>query len=80
MDMNILHGDVFEYWPEEIATALLINQNYSFNGPEADFNKQSIIDCLYWIKTAAENEYNADMWRQFYNLLAAINDAAIIPF
>lgn len=80
MNMNTLHGDVFEYWPEEIATALLINQNYSFNGPAADFDKQAIIDCLYWIKDAAENEYNFDYWRQFYNLLAAINGAAIIPF
>lgn len=80
MNMNTLHNNIFSYDPEELTTTLLQQQLFSYSGPEADFNKQSIIDCLYWIKAAAENEKNADIWRQFYNLLAAINDAAIIPF
>ncbi len=80
MNMNTLHKNTFSYDPEEIITTLLQKQYFPYNGPAAVFNKQSIIDCLYWIKAAAENEHNADAWRQFYNLLAAINDAVIIPF
>lgn len=80
MDMNKLHKDIFCYDPEEIITTLLQQQLFSYSGPAADFNREAITDCIYWIKAAAENEKNADTWRQFYNLLAAINDAAIIPF
>ena len=80
MDMNKLHKDIFCYDPEEITTTLLQQQLFSYSGPAADFNREAITDCIYWIKAAAENEKNADIWRQFYNLLAAINDAAIIPF
>ena len=80
MNMNILHGDVFSYDPGEITTTLLQDQFFSYSGPEADFNREAITECIYWIKAAAENEKNIDMWRQFYNLLAAINDAAIVPF
>lgn len=80
MNMNTLHNDIFSYDPEELTTTLLQQQLFSYSGPAADFNREAITDCLYWIKAAAENEYNADIWRQFYNLLAAINDAATIPF
>lgn len=80
MDMNKLHKDIFSYDPEEITTTLLQQQLFSYSGPAADFNREAIINCLYWIKAAAENDLNCDYWKQFYNLLAAINDAAIIPF
>lgn len=59
MNMNTLHNDIFSYDPEEITITLLQQQLFSYSGPEADFNKQAIIDCLYWIKAAAENEKNA---------------------
>lgn len=80
MDMNKLHKDIFCYDPEEITTTLWQQQLFSYSGPAADFNREAITNCIYWIKAAAENEKNFDYWRQFYNLLAAINDAAIVPF
>lgn len=96
MNMNIYHNKpinentvyrgVGEYYdPEEIATSLLLSQSlYSYipgksnNAP--DFDKEKIIDAIYWLKTAAENEYNSDSFRQLYNLLAAINENGVIPF
>ena len=80
MNMNTLHNNIFSYDPEEITTTLLQQQLFSYSGSAADFNREAITDCIYWIKAAAENDLNFDYWRQFYNLLAAINDAAIIPF
>ena len=88
MDMNIYHNKpisedtisrgVGEYYdPEEITISLLLSQSlYSYE----DFDKEKIIDAIYWLKTAAENEYNSDSFRQLYNLLAAINENSVIPF
>lgn len=70
------------YDPEEIAATLLqCCQNlYSFAGSSPDFDKSQIIDCLYWLKAAAENPKDRDSFRQLYNLLAAVNESNIIPF
>lgn len=88
MDMNIYHNKpisedtiyrgVGEYYdPEEITISLLLSQSlYSYE----DFDKEKIIDAIYWLKTAAENEHNADSFRQLYNLLAAVNENSVIPF
>ena len=88
MDMNIYHNKpisedtiyrgVGEYYdPEEITISLLLSQSlYSYE----DFDKEKIIDAIYWLKTAAENEYNSDSFRQLYNLLAAINENSVMPF
>ena len=88
MDMNIYHNKpinedtiyrgVGEYYdPEEITISLLRSQSiYSYE----DFDKEKIIDAICWLKTAAENEYNPDSFRQLYNLLAAINENNVIPF
>lgn len=88
MDMNIYHNKpisedtiyrgIGEYYdPEEITISLLLSQSlYSYE----DFDKEKIIDAIYWLKTAAENEYNSDSFRQLYNLLAAINENSVIPF
>ena len=79
MNMNTLH-DNLNYCPDDIAETLLQKQYFSYEGARPDFNKSAIIDIVYWIKAAAANQYNNDAWRQFYNLLAAITDAEIIPF
>lgn len=34
---------------------------------------KDITDALYQIKAIAENEYNSDYWRTFYNALKSIN-------
>lgn len=96
MDMNIYHNKpisedtiyrgVGEYYdPEEITISLLLSQSlYSYepgtNNNIPDFDKEKIIDAICWLKTAAENEYNSDSFRQLYNLLAAINENSVIPF
>lgn len=88
MDMNIYHNKpisedtiyrgVGEYYdPEEITISLLLSQSLY---PYTDFDKEKIIDAIYWLKTAAENEHNSDSFRQLYNLLAAINENSVIPF
>ena len=96
MDMNIYHNKpisentvykgVGEYYdPEEITISLLLSQSlYSYepgkNNSVPDFDKGKIIDAIYWLKAAAENEHNEDSFRQLYNLLAAINENGVIPF
>lgn len=34
--------------------------------------KSDLENMLYWIKTAAQNEYNKDYFRTFYNILQRI--------
>ena len=96
MDMNIYHNKpisentvyrgVGEYYdPEEITTALLLKQSlYSYepckNNSVPDFDRGKITEAIYWLQAAAKNEYNADSFRQLYNLLAAINENSIMPF
>lgn len=33
-----------------------------------------LTDAIYWIKAAAQNEYNANYWRTFFRALARLED------
>lgn len=57
----------FEYYPDEIANALLRHTNMS---------KEEAIDdvtgALYDIKAICENRYNSEYWRTFWKVLEAL--------
>ena len=50
-----------------------ITENIANLIPEiGEKEKQDIENCLYEIRTIAENEYNCDYWRTFYTALSLI--------
>ena len=61
--------------PDEIAETICKNaENYYKNDYDED-DKKSITECLYWVKSAAENPQNPDYWRVFYKSLQDLHYA-----
>ena len=44
------------------------------------FDKDALDDMVYWLYAAAQNEYNSDYFRGFYNLLQLVAENNIVPF
>ena len=67
----------FECYPDEIAAAL------AEAAGETDQNKiDSVTEGLYQLKAICENEYNSDIYREFYRLLEKFTDkhGVTLPF
>lgn len=37
-------------------------------------HKEALIDALYWIEIAAQNDLNSDYWRVLFNVLLGMSD------
>ena len=63
----------FEYYPDDIATALINAAN--FPAPYPPEATKDIEEAICHLKAICENEYNADYFRKLYRLLESIADA-----
>ena len=61
----------------DIVTALL---NCVSEYEREQFDKDALDEMVYWIYAAAQNEYDFDFFRAFYNLLQMIAENNIVPF
>lgn len=61
----------------DIADGLLSN---ILESEREQFDREAIEDAVYYIKACAENPYNFDYFRAFYNLLQTINENSYVPF
>ena len=64
----------FEYWPQEIALALIEIGNINTSTQEGRNIYAETIDALYYLKAICENEHNNDMFRTFYKLLEQVTE------
>lgn len=62
----------------DIAEALI--NNVLVESEREEFDAGQIEEAIYYIYNCARNEYNADWFRAFFNLLQAIARDSIIPF
>lgn len=62
---------------EDMANGLLSNV---LESEREQFDREAIVDAVYYIKACAENPYNHDFFRAFYNLLQTINENSYVPF
>ena len=66
---------IIEKSPQEIALALYENikdMDYMDYEDEEEQIKADIENAIYHLKAIAQNEYNADYFRTFYNILQRI--------
>ena len=87
MTDNIFQRNSFNH-PVDVAQAIKWAADDStnesvFKGEDADQILKELEDAIYWVKAAADNEYNPDYWRTLYTALSAIADLPeyqMIPF
>ena len=58
-----------EYYPQEIADALLMHSGLALTDKERTAFREDLENALYDLMAIAQNEYNHDFWRVFWNIL-----------
>jgi len=66
-----------EYYTQEIAEKLL-RSSMSLSDKEFRLLRDDIDDALFYVKAAAQNEYNANYWRVLWNVLQNLMDSGAL--
>ena len=66
-----------EYYTQEIAEKLL-RSSMSLSDKEFRLLRDDLDDALFYVKAAAQNEYNANYWRVLWNVLQNLMDSGAL--